>query len=262
MHSISQGAGRAVVAVHGLGASSFTWNGLLQPLSASYETHMVDLIGFGQSPAAAAFPHTMAAQALELAAWIQAKGLVDPILIGHSMGGGICLRLASMMAAGGAFSVRKMILLAPVTYTPPRPVAGLNIPELRGAAVPRALAPAIGAVLANAILDQAYADRTAITAAQRAGYARGLSTPEQIHAFTHHAQNLDTPTDPAPDYTQIPTETLILWSQRDPFLPFAHGQRLDTELPNSTLRPIANCGHIVHEERPDETLAELLAFLP
>src|SRR3712207_4455805 len=108
MYFEKQGSGPPVVLVHGLGAYSFSWRNTVAALKADYTTYAVDLLGFGQSPSPG-FPSTMAAQADAVSTFIKAQGLVNPILIGHSMGGGISLRVAEQAGKGGQPTIRKMV---------------------------------------------------------------------------------------------------------------------------------------------------------
>src|SRR3954470_7639326 len=125
-----QGSGPPVVLVHGLGAYSFSWRDTVAALKGSYTTYAVDLLGFGQSPAPPGFPNTMAAQADAVSAFIKAQSLVDPILIGHSMGGGISLRIAEQAGKSGQPNLKKMVLAAPVAYSPPKLALGPDLGNL------------------------------------------------------------------------------------------------------------------------------------
>src|SRR4051812_33694936 len=95
------GSGAAVVLIHGLGASLFSWRDTVEALSPRFTTYAVDLLGFGESPAPAGFACTAEAQAQEVAKFMTAQGLSNPIIIGHSMGGSVCLYLAQRAGQSG-----------------------------------------------------------------------------------------------------------------------------------------------------------------
>lgn len=57
MYITVQGAGRPAVLIHGLGASSFSWREFAPALATRYKTYLIDLLGFGQSPAPPVFPY-------------------------------------------------------------------------------------------------------------------------------------------------------------------------------------------------------------
>lgn len=73
------------VLVHGLGASSRYFRPLAVALAAHGTVHALDLPGFGSAPD----PDRdldIADHALAIGRYVRAHGLVDPVLVGHSMG--------------------------------------------------------------------------------------------------------------------------------------------------------------------------------
>jgi pimeloyl-ACP methyl ester carboxylesterase len=127
MHFEKQGSGPPVVLVHGLGAYSFSWRDMIASLKENYTTYALDLLGFGQSPAPQDFPDTMVAQADAVCDFMRMQNLDNPILIGHSMGGGVSLRVAEKAGQNGQPSLKKLILIAPVAY-PPSPASSREQP--------------------------------------------------------------------------------------------------------------------------------------
>ena len=59
----------------------------------------------------------------------------------------------------------------------------------------------------------------------------------------------------------IRTPTLILWSDRDPILPFEWSDGLGEYFPNHTLKKIEGCGHFMHREAPERVNQEIIEFL-
>lgn len=90
------GEGPPVVLVHGITESRRTWDPLIAPLiAAGYRIYAVDLRGHGDSSKVA--PFDLATMAGDLGAVLAHEGLVDALLVGHSLGGAV----VSAYAAGG-----------------------------------------------------------------------------------------------------------------------------------------------------------------
>jgi len=123
--------------------------------------------------------------------------------------------------------------------------------------------PGFGQLLAKKVLEQAYADPKRITPEQINGYAKGLSSRDQIHAFAMHTKNLDQISFTPLQLGKIIFKTLIVWGESDPFLkPVATlAGDLKRALPNASLELIADCGHIPQEEHPTKTNAAIVNFL-
>ena len=262
MYFEKQGAGLPVVLVHGLGAYSFSWRDMVAALKESHTTYAVDLLGFGQSPAPQGFPSTMAAQADAVSAFIKAQSLVNPILIGHSMGGGVSLRVAEQAGKNGQPSLRKLVLIAPVAYPLQRSAPGSNLENLSTLLnLPDPELSQVSRRLVKRILDEAYANELRVTPQQIDGYAKGLSSRDQLRAFLEHSSKLSEVAVPAARLPGITIETLIVWGGQDDFLPPSDGEKLKNALSKAPLEKIDDCGHIPHEEQPAKTNAFVKSFL-
>jgi len=62
-------------------------------------------------------------------------------------------------------------------------------------------------------------------------------------------------------YNKIDIPTLIIWGRNDSALPLENGIKLNNDIPNSTLKILDKCGHIPHEELPQETYLLIEEFL-
>jgi pimeloyl-ACP methyl ester carboxylesterase len=89
------GTGPAVVMIHGLGGTlwNFTY-ALVDKLSGEFRVIAVDRPGAGYSVRPDDAPANLVAQAGTLAKFIRALGLKRPLLVGHSLGGGLSLAIA------------------------------------------------------------------------------------------------------------------------------------------------------------------------
>ena len=104
--SVQQPGLPTTVLVHGLDSCKQTWEGVLSELAAlGLPAVAVDLRGHGESPHAADFrPEALASDVI---AATERLGLRPPfVLVGHSMGGRVAMRLAAMDAERAAAGVR------------------------------------------------------------------------------------------------------------------------------------------------------------
>lgn len=89
---------RPIVAVHGVDGNHQAWKPVVDALAGSRTLIAVDLRGRGDSSHDG--PFGAAAHASDLAAVLDASGLVDVTLMGHSFGGHVVARLAADRAIG------------------------------------------------------------------------------------------------------------------------------------------------------------------
>lgn len=127
VHYVEKGEGRPVLFVHGLGGTQFhfTWP-LFDRLESEYRLIALDRPGSGYSTRAAGGPEDVFQQARFIARFIDTMGLEKPLVVGHSLGGGIALALALEHPD----KVSGLALLSPLTHhngeTPPE-FAALDI---------------------------------------------------------------------------------------------------------------------------------------
>ncbi len=229
-------------------------------LAPHFTTYSVDLAGFGRTPAPPAFPYTIEAQADAVAAFMLSSNISDPILVGHSMGGGVCLHLADRANRTGSSSISKMVLISPVAYPPVRSFPQPNSQAaLEGGGGPGLRSPAHA--MAKYFLMNAFAPGNPPTTEQIDGYAAGLSTEQQRLAFQRHAGSLSSIERPLESFSAIKNETLLIWGEEDKILLVNNGHQLKTEIPNCILETVLSCGHVPHEELPETTIPYIDKFL-
>lgn len=86
------GEGQPLILLHGIFGSSDNWLTQARMLSTEFRTYALDLRNHGQSPHDEVFDYpVMAADVLE---FIETNNIVDPVLIGHSMGGKVAMNFA------------------------------------------------------------------------------------------------------------------------------------------------------------------------
>lgn len=113
------------------------------------------------------------------------------------------------------------------------------------------------------ILETAYYDDKKITKEQVQAYAAPLDSLGGENALIQTAKkivpsNIDEVT---ADYKNIRFPALILWGRQDKIVPLKVGEKLHQALPNSQSVIIDRCGHIPHEEKPEEVITIISDFL-
>ncbi|MFW5799052.1 MAG: alpha/beta fold hydrolase, partial [Planctomycetota bacterium] len=108
---------RPVVLVHGFGASSHSWDNLMDRLPPDRVTcYAVDLKGFGKSSKHPDDRYGIDAQAQAVEAVMRHEGLADVVMVGNSMGGGVVLYEAVRDARRDDKLLAGIVLLGPACY--------------------------------------------------------------------------------------------------------------------------------------------------
>ena len=92
LHVEVKGHGEPVLLIPGYASSGAVWDGLVARYQGRYELHVLTLPGFAGVPRTDGPPLTAARDAI--AAYVREKGLRQPALVGHSLGGVLALWLA------------------------------------------------------------------------------------------------------------------------------------------------------------------------
>lgn len=90
-----KGKGNPIILLHGWGTSKKTFHHLVEEIKSGYEVHTIDLIGFGKSDEPYK-PMTLNDYVYFLRDYILRNNLNNPILLGHSFGGRIIIKYASI----------------------------------------------------------------------------------------------------------------------------------------------------------------------
>ena len=108
---VTMGEGRPLVLVHGITESRRSWDALVAPLiEQGYRVTMLDLRGHGASSKVP--PYDLATMAADVGAVLDAEGLTDALLVGHSLGGIVVSAYAAGGACRGVINVDQPLLLS------------------------------------------------------------------------------------------------------------------------------------------------------
>lgn len=222
------GAGEPIVLVHGLAGSARWWARNIPALVEHYRVYLVDLPGFG-SMRRLRSRFVLAEAASWLLAWMEAVELERAHLVGHSMGGYICLRLT----ADHPEAVHCLVLVAPAGVWDRRTIGGHLVPLVK--AIRHATLSFLPILFADAL---------------RAGPATLWRAARELLAE-----------DVREHLGAIRAPTLMIWGEHDVLVPPTIGHLMRQEIAHSRLLLLDGAGHVPMFDRPREFNAALLRFL-
>lgn len=256
-----EGAGKPLVLLHGLGASSYTWTRIMPELARKYRVITIDLKGFGGSDKPLDGKYSIFEQARLVENVIRERDLKGVTLIGHSYGGAVALAVALSQLDKRGGRVERLVLIDAVAYRQPMPfffqiLRTPVIGEIGFTLVPPE-------VQAEHAMNVAYYNHRKVPGDAVRQYAEPLRTEGGRHALYQTITNLEPANADAiaTRYRELKLPSLVLWCDHDRIVPMKSGERLAEDLPNARLEIIHRCGHIPHEEQPTDTAAAILRFL-
>lgn len=254
IHFVEAGEGPPIILIHGFGASTFSFRHTIPELARHFRVIAVDLKGFGLSERPTAGDYSLSAQARLVGDFMEHLDIQQAVVLGHSMGGEVALRLAIDFPR----KVNRLILVDSATHSLTH----------RGARVSLFLRP----LLPLLALFTLHSGRFRRISLRSAVYDPAHLTPEVLEGYFRptrvrgHLAGLgrmlvDRRADPPLDPSAVTQPTLILWGEHDRWLPPSHGERLHEQIPESRLVLIPRAGHLPLEERPEESNRAILEFL-
>ncbi len=253
IHYVDEGAGPPLFLIHGLGGQlrNFTY-ALIGRLTNEFRVIAVDRPGSGYSTRPAGADPSLRAQAEVMAKVIGALNLGRPLVVGHSLGGGIALAIGldHPECASG------LALVAPVTQlvaTPPAAFRGLDIksPLLRWI-VAWTLATPLGILSAAQVLKAVFApEKVPADFVRLGGGALGLRPQSFYAASTDMEAANDGFDEMIRRYPSLTIPAGILVGKGDQILDYrAHGQATKDQIPGLDLELIEG-GHMLPVTAPD-----------
>ncbi len=239
--------------LHGTGASSHSWRGLVPLLAPHAGVLALDLPGHGFSDPARGDGATLPGMARGVAALLRLMDLRPTVLLGHSAGAAIAVQ----MALDG--ETRATALDAPA-----------SIISLNGALLPlhglagQVFSPLAKLMASNRLVPYLFSKTAADTARVRrlvastgssldeegvALYGRLVSDPAHVAGALAMMAHWDLHA-LAARLPQLRTTVHLLAAEHDRTLPPGHARRVATRLPQSDLLLLPGLGHLAHEEAP------------
>lgn len=256
VHYIEKGKGdQHIVLLHGYGANTYTWKHQLDVFATQgYHVWAIDLIGFGLSDKPLKTDYTIEIFQKQIIDFMTEHKISKAHLIGNSMGGGLAL----VLTVSNPDRIASLTVIDPLAY----PI-DLPFPYSLGKKLGKIVLPFFSRSLVFRTLKQIVYNPEKISSEQidaywhpyemKGGREAALSV---LKAFDRNILESWSQL-----YGRINVPTLILWGERDRWIPVEHLDRLANQIPNSKKILISDCGHIPQEEKPEEVNSVLLDFL-
>jgi pimeloyl-ACP methyl ester carboxylesterase len=241
-HFRRNGAGEALLLIHGFGSSTYTWRNVIDSLVQEFEVNAVDLPGFGLSQPLPTTP-TVEAYVDFLNDFMQTLCIDNAVFMGNSFGGEISWRFALKYPQ----RVRALILVDAAGYPHDSPAIFklLRVPLLG-----EMIAGVNAKWIVRQNLRQVFVNDDLVTDAVVDNYYyRLLKEGNRETVLARARMKTDTLYKILP---QIRQPTLILWGENDSWIPVEWAHRFAADIPNAKLAVIPNCGHVPQEEKPEE----------
>lgn len=255
------GEGPPIVFIHGFGASSYSWQEVAKQLSSSHRTICLDLMGFGRSGKPLKETYTLQRQATLVRGFITQLQLKEPILVGHSYGGGVCLSIVDQLRCENELDVKALVLVDTICYPQKFPdfIKVLRSSFLRTLVFK--LVSTRKSVMS--LLELVYYRHDRIKPETVTEYASALKMKGGREALAATAASIlpkDMPsfTDA---YSHISIPSLVIWGEHDEIIPKGLGQRLSCQLPRAEFVVIQDSGHAPQEEVPENTIQAIEGFI-
>jgi len=255
------GGGLPVILIHGLGASAEIWSANIGALASRHRVYVPDLPGFGHTEKPEWMDYGPGAYSRFVRDFMAALGIGRAALVGHSLGGGVALRvilddpgrvdrliLVSSAGLGREVSLPLRIASIPffdrIFFKPPLPVF------IR-------------------FLHRLVYYRAAITPEFAHLYYEMFFQPGSVRAFTSILRNIATLRGARPGILEpireglgaITAPALILWGRQDRILPVSQAFDAAGRIPGARLHVFERCGHMPNVEYPKEFNRLVLEFL-
>ena len=255
LHYLAAGDGDPVVLLHGWPTSSFLWRKVMPEIAPGNRVIALDLPGFGRSdkPLDVSYSFRYFNKVLNDA--FDALGIEDTGLAVHDLGGPVGLYWACQHPE----RLRRLALLNTVVYPDFSWAVMLFVAACRLPGLRSIMASPAGLTFAMRL---GVADRRRLSSQAITGVQAPFATRDARRALLKAGGNLSPKgfQEIADKLPSLEVPVRIVYGERDRILPDVAEtmRRVQHDLPQAKATALADCGHFLQEERPDE-IGRLLA---
>lgn len=237
------GEGFPFLILHGWGGSSNSWNEVQKILAKqNYKVITLDLPGFGKTPSPIV-PWEVKDYSNLILGFVKRLNLEKIILLGHSFGGRISIKFASLHPE----KLEKLVLFAS---------AGIKHPwNFRKRII------YIFAAIGNFLLSPKFLRRVKDLARNIFYILIRQRDYRKVKGAMRETFKKVVDEDLASDLSKISTKTLIIWGERDNAVPLKDSYFIKEKIPKSVLEVIPKVGHTANLEAPEKLSEIILKFL-
>jgi magnesium chelatase accessory protein len=256
-HVQTMGEGRALLLVHGTGASTHSWRDLMPLLAQHFTVIAPDLPGHAFTSRAHGDGMSLAGMSRLVGELLVVLGAQPELAIGHSAGAAILAR----MALDHRFAPRRVVSLNGA-FLPFEGLLRFLSPAAKFLAS-TSVAARIAAVRAR---DPAAVERllestgSSIDVRGRELYARLVRSPGHVAGALAMMASWDLDAMPR-DLRRLDVPMLLLAGSKDRTIAPEQADRVAALLPHGRVDRLAGLGHLAHEERPALVCERIVAFL-
>lgn len=248
------GDGDPVVLIHGIPTWGYLWQRWIEELAPTRRVLIPDLLGFGYSEKSDTFDRSIARQAEALDAWLEQLGVERATIVGHDIGGGVALRLATLFPE----RVSRLCIMNGVCYDswPIELMLQLGHPE-----ADRKMTASTAMTMLRTGLKMGFSTSPADELVD--GLLAPYSTEVGKRSLIRNAAALNTnlTTEITPLLSSITAPTLIVWGEDDRFQLMKYGERLALDIPDAKLVRIRDARHFLMIDRHDDVARAVLPFV-
>jgi len=239
----------AMVLIHGFTSSTLVWSKVFLRLAeAGYRVIALDMLGYGYTAKPRNGEYTIEGQAKLVMRLLDALRIPRAIIIGSSYGGAV----AATCALDYPDRVEKVILVGAVNNN--RPLAFMLMRLFGSPVVGDVVSPLLigSRRLLRRRMKRVYDEHSWVLDERRVDARHlPLRAAGTQRAIIRTVRSWDAERI-SKDAHLISQPTLLLWGENDREIPLADGERLHSKIAGSRLIVFLNCGHLPHEEYPEE----------
>ncbi len=238
-------SGQPIILLHGYPDSSFSYSRVLPLLGSNFRIYVPDQRGHGESERPAG-GYEIPSLAADVLAFMDAKGIKQAVIVGHSMGSFVAQhvavkapeRVTRLVLVGSATTLRNdvTIELHKEIRAVRDPVPEKFIREFQESTVFQSVP--------KEFMDQIIKESLKLPARVLQAVINGFLEPEA-----------------KAELNKIRSPTLIIWGDKDSIFPRSEQDALIAAIPNATLKVYVETGHCPNWERPEQIVKDIEEFM-